>query len=153
MKGALNAALMTVLLAGPSIRVHAVEVPVVVEEPAGLARVAQPATGGIPFAPGSAKDAGDLVLVDAVVSVAAGGKSGFTVKTGGGNPAPAKPLRIDETEDAIAFDTGAVTFRVGKKQFTLFDNTMSECSVRPLLRGRPGARPLLHVMGGPGKEG
>ena len=53
------------LLATFTLAASALEVPVSIKEPAGIARKGQPATGGIPFMQGSVKDVNQLALVDA----------------------------------------------------------------------------------------
>ena len=125
-----------------------VEVPVSVREPAGVARRGEPASGGIPFKPAQVKDVADLILVDAagkplpaqftklagyddgsvqwalvdavVPELAANGTVRYTIRTGSG-AAPARPLKIEETDDKVVVDTGVVTFTVNKANFALFD--------------------------------
>jgi len=119
----------------------AVEVPVSVIEPAGIARTNQPCTGGIPFKSGDVKDVNDLalvgadgkavpaqftvlnkhadgsarwVLVDFLCTVPANGTAKYRLKTGVENPAPQTPLKIVETPGAIMLDTGAVSFAANK---------------------------------------
>ncbi len=126
----------------------AVEVALSVKEPAGIARMSQPATGGVSFKPGEVKSAKDLVLldekgkpvpaqftvlgkhadgsvqwvlVDVITDVAAKGETKYKLKTGGGkNPAPRKPLKITEDTGKVAFDTGALKLSVSKLTFSLF---------------------------------
>ncbi|MHC4914697.1 MAG: exo-rhamnogalacturonan lyase family protein [Planctomycetota bacterium] len=132
-------------LGGPD--AAAVEVPLSVKEPAGIERKSQPAVGGVSFSPGEVKDAKDLVLcdaagkpvpaqltvlakhadgsvqwvlVDVLGDVAAGGESKYVLKTGGGNPAPPHPLKIEESGAVVTVDTGAVRFTVSKTGFGLF---------------------------------
>jgi exo-rhamnogalacturonan lyase-like protein len=127
----------------------AVEVPVSVSEPRGVARENQPATGGIPFKAGQVKDVAELALVDAdgkavaaqftvldryadgsvrwvlvdfLCSVPAKGVAKYTLKTGVKNPAPKSPLKITQTALSVAFDTGAVSFTVSKIEFKLIEN-------------------------------
>ncbi len=125
-------------------------VPVTVAEPAGVARTMFPASGGIPFLPGTVKDVSELVLVDsagkpvtaqftklagyddgsvqwALVDVVvdrlpANGEAKFTIRKGKTGLAEATPpLKIEETADAVTVDTGAVRFVVNKARFALFD--------------------------------
>jgi len=127
----------------------AVEVPVSVSEPAGIARSNWPVCGGIPFRPGDVRGVADLVLVDAAgtvvpaqftklvghddgsvkwalvdlrADVAAKGTVTYTLKTGGRTAGPERPLRIEEKGDRITVDTGVITFTVNRAEFNLFDS-------------------------------
>jgi hypothetical protein len=124
-----------------------VSVPLVVKEPAGVARTNEPASGGVPFAPGQVKDVGQLrlldaagrpvpaqfsklaghddgsvqwALVDVLTDVPANGRTEYRLTTGRA-AAPPKPLKIEEDAETILVDTGVVRFTVGKRAFRLFD--------------------------------
>jgi hypothetical protein len=123
-------------------------VPVEVQEPAGVARAAEPASGGIPFKPGQVKDVADLALVtragepvpaqftklagyddgsvqwalvDLVVPQLPGnGQVSCRIQPGRTVP-PLNALKIAETDDRIVVDTGVLAFAVSKANFALFD--------------------------------
>ncbi|MCG3178045.1 MAG: hypothetical protein BIFFINMI_00368 [Phycisphaerae bacterium] len=147
-----------------------ISVPVTVAEPIGVARAAFPASGGIPFKPGQVKDVADLTLLDAagksvpaqfsklagyedgsvqwalcdvLVDAPAGGEAKYTI-AGGMATAPASPLKISETADAVTLDTGAVELVVGKRDFNLFDSV--KVAGRPVVVGGEAG-----VTGGKGR--
>jgi exo-rhamnogalacturonan lyase-like protein len=136
------------LLAGTAGRSSGVEVALSVKEPAGIARKAQPATGGVSFKPGEVKSGKQLllldsggkpvpaqftvmarhadgsvqwVLVDVLADVAAKGEARFTLKTGTGNPAPPQPLKIIESGSNVTIDTGVARLTISKNRFGLFE--------------------------------
>jgi hypothetical protein len=128
---------------------QALEVPVIVQEPAGIARKAEPVSGGIAlpagmFKPGTVK----LALVDGTkqvpvqVSELVVGPKGFIrwvlldfqldlkanqTKTltlrAGRSAVPRRPLKVTETANAVCVDTGRIAFTVSKnKPFGLVEN-------------------------------
>ena len=123
-------------------------VEVTVTEPAGVARRAFPAAGGIPFAAGQVKSIEELTLldsegkpaaaqfttlashpdgsvmwalVDTLVDLPARGKAAFTIARGT-SARPASPLKITETAEAVSFDTGVVEFSISKTDFNLLES-------------------------------
>ena len=128
---------------------EAFEVPVNVEEPAGIARKAEPVSGGIALPAGMFKPGTvELALFDGNKSVPVQvselvvGPKGFvrwvlldfqldlkaneiktlTLKTG--RPAiPHRPLKVSENTNSVRIDTGRVAFEVSKnKPFNLVEN-------------------------------
>jgi hypothetical protein len=134
--------LLAALVVFSAAAASAVEIPVSVTEPAGIARANQPATGGIPFRPGDVKDVKDLalvgangaaipaqftvlnrhtdgsarwVLVDFLCTVSANGTANYMLNTGNENPVPKTPLKISEDETGtVVVDAGAATFSMSK---------------------------------------
>ncbi len=160
MKRATSAALLITLC--QPLLLHAFEVPVIVREPAGIARRAEPVSGGIPlpegiYQPGKVGLAlcdGDKpipvqvselvvgpngfvrwVLLDFQLDLAANETRTLTLKAG--RPAAFKnPLKVTESTEAVHIDTGRIGFTVSKnKPFGLLENvTVNEKLV--LNRGR-----------------
>jgi hypothetical protein len=122
-------------------------VPLTIKEPAGVARVQEPACGGVPLPWGvyrrdtafrvtlNGKDIpaqviplvvdekGFLrwVLVDTQVDVPAGGNVELTLTTGKSGAAPATALKVQEDADGVSVDTGKASFTISKtKPFSLF---------------------------------
>ncbi len=121
-------------------------------EPAGVERVAEPVTSGVPFPEGLVKDVSKLALVDAAgkpvpaaftainlwpkdksvrwalvdtqASAPAGGAAGFAVVEGT-TAAPAARLAVDDGAESIAVDTGVLKFTVRKNGFRLFESVES----------------------------
>ncbi|MFW6157996.1 MAG: hypothetical protein ACOC8E_01400 [Planctomycetota bacterium] len=141
----------------------AVEVPVSVREPAGIARTNQPATGGIPFKPGQVTDVDELALIDAdgnplpaqfttlnehpdgsvrwvlvdfLCTVPANGTAKYTLRTGATNPPPKTPLKIGETRGTgtVVVDTGAVAFSLSTKAPTLQPFSSIEAGAKKLVK-------------------
>ncbi len=123
-------------------------VKVTVAEPAGIARRAEPAVGGVPFKKGQVKDVSELALftkggqpvpaqfsrlagyedgsvqwalVDVPVNLPAGGKAEFVVKKGRAVP-PGKPLVIRETGNTMTVDTGSAKFTVDRTKLSLLES-------------------------------
>lgn len=126
----------------------AVEVRLQVAETDKVARTPAIITTGVPFPRGQVKDVGRLAaavagkpvpaqfittapwddgsvrwaLMDVQVALPADGKVELVVSDGGGNPAPAAPVKITDTADAVAVSTGALQFTVSKKKGNLFES-------------------------------
>ena len=125
----------------------AFEVPVVVEEPAGIARTNEPVSGGIALPSGRFKP-GDTfalfegarpvpvqvtplvvgpkgylrwVLLDYQLALKAGDNRTLTLRAG--TPArPARPLKVRETAEGVTVDTGKITLSISKtKPFGLVE--------------------------------
>ena len=124
-------------------------VPLKVADTAGVERVAEPVTSGIPFPEGLVQDASKLALVDSAgragpaaftatclwpkdksvrwalldtqISVPANGSVALAVVPG--TPAaPAAKLTVEDGADSITVNTGRLKFTVRKKGFRLFDS-------------------------------
>lgn len=122
---------------------HGLQVPIVFEEPAGVARANWPVRGGIPFAKGVLAKGGEInlnlidskgkivpmypkalaswpdgsvkwLLVDTQIDLAEKERALFTLTVG---PAlkPKNLIAVKETDEAIAVDTGTLRFAVRKK--------------------------------------
>ena len=120
----------------------AVEVKLTVADTAGVGRVAEPVTIGIPFAKGAVKDASTLfamadgkripvqfiktvpwpdgsvrwALMDTQVDVPAGGKVGLVVSDRGRPAAPPEPLEVRDTAATLRVSTGPLLFTIDKKK-------------------------------------
>jgi len=128
---------------------QAFEVPVIVQEPAGIARKAEPVSGGIALADGMFKSGTvKLALFDVAepvpvqVSELVVGPTGFvrwvlldfqldlganqtkTLTLKASQPViPPRPLDVTETSNAVSVDTGRIAFTVSKnKRFGLVEN-------------------------------
>lgn len=133
-------------------------VPVLVREPAGVARRRAPVVAGIPLPRGRVPAAQTWslfhggreipvqatplvvergtqrwILLDFQVDLGPHETRSLELRPGPGTTAPEPPLRITETVDAVSVDTGPLNFVVSKaKPFRLFDDVK--------LRGREVAR-------------
>jgi len=125
----------------------ALEVPLTVAEPAGVARTAEPVSGGIPLPWGQFKqdqafsltdaagkevpcqalplvvdEKGFLrwVLLDFQTDLAVKEKKTFTLKTAAGSARPAKAVKVTRDAKSVTVDTGAVSFTIdAAKPFSL----------------------------------
>ena len=136
------------------------EVKLTVEEPAGLARKAEPVCGGIPLPAATLKKdqafavyAGGTeipaqvfpmvvdekgfvrwVLVDIQTDLGAKEKKEFTLKAAAPAAKPAAPLKVTEDAGGVTVDTGKVKFTIAKdKPFSLF--TSAEAGGKAVLAG------------------
>jgi hypothetical protein len=125
----------------------ALDIPLTVDEPAGMARQAVPVSGGIPLPAGVfKKDQGFAVfsaggevpaqvlplvvdgqgyvrwvLVDIQTDLAAGEKKAFTLRTASPAAKPATALKVTEDAVGLTVDTGKIRFMIPKdKPFGLF---------------------------------
>lgn len=127
---------------------QALEVKLRVDETAQVARTAGTVTSGVPFAKGAVKEVRKLTvsiggrptpaqfiaiapwddgsvrwaLMDVQVDAPASGTVGLVVSDGGGNPAPAQPVKIEDAADAVRVSTGPLEFVVSKKKPGLFES-------------------------------
>jgi hypothetical protein len=139
------AVLASLVFAGAA---RAVEVKLQVVETDQVARKPAAITTGVPFARGAVKEVSRLAvrvggqsvpaqfiqtapwndgsvrwaLMDVQTDVPASGPVELVVSDVGGNPAPAAPLKVQETPDAIAVSTGPLEFRVSAKKPGLFES-------------------------------
>jgi hypothetical protein len=137
------------VLASAALGAAQVDVKLVVQEPAGVARVNEPVSGGIPLPMGLVKDPAQLKLVDAqgaevpaqfsainrwgqdrsvmwllvqaAASVPAKGAVTYQLKSGPAAAQTASPVRVSDAADAVTVETGAIKFVVNKKRFNLID--------------------------------
>jgi hypothetical protein len=126
----------------------AVEVKLTAVETEKVARAPAVITTGIPFAKGAVTDLAKLgataggkavpaqflklaawddgsvrwALLDVQVPVAAGGKADLVVADKGPGPAPATPVKVDDTPEAVRVSTGPLQFVVSKKKPGLFES-------------------------------
>jgi len=142
----------TVLMVCVGTTAQALEIPVTVEEPAGVARVAEPVSGGIPLPAGQFKkdqpfalfdgekevpvqvlplvvdEKGFLrwILLDFQTDLAASEKKTFTLKTADGSVRPAKAVRVTRNGTSVTVNTGAASFTVDAgRPFALFSQAGS----------------------------
>ncbi|MCX7590826.1 MAG: hypothetical protein N2255_04275, partial [Kiritimatiellae bacterium] len=127
-----------------------------VAEPAGVARRAEPASGGFPLKKGEVKQLDELtlldatgkpvpvqfsklasyedgslqwVLVDFLTDVPSRGRTDFVVRRGKA-ALPQHPLEIRENESMVSVTTGPTEFSVSKKNFRILESvTMSGTGV------------------------
>ena len=122
---------------------RALDVPITVTEPAGVARPASPVSGGIPLPQGQFRkdqpfglfdaagkevplqalplvvdEKGFLrwVLLDFQTDLKPGEKRAFTLRTVKGTAAPAAPVKVTRTDGGVTVDTGAVAFTIAADQ-------------------------------------
>jgi len=135
-----------VLIAGNA---RALEVKLLVQDPAKVTRANDPVTTGVPFARGAVKDvdrlsvrlAGDKIipaqflklvpwddgsvrwaLMDCQVNIPAGGKTELVLRDDGKNRPPTNPVSIKDDAAAVTVSTGPLEFTVGKKKFNVFES-------------------------------
>ncbi len=60
------------------------------------------------------------VLVDIQANVAASATANYVLRSGSNNPAPATPIRVDDSAGHLSVDTGPLQFRVPKSSFGSF---------------------------------
>ena len=124
------------------------EVKLTVQESAGLARTAEPVSGGIPLPRGAVKDPAAMKLLDAegkevpaqfsainrwaadgsvmwllvqsTATVPAKGQVAYTLKSGAAGTKRSL-LKVEDGADAVTVETGKIRFVVGKKKANLLD--------------------------------
>ena len=154
-----SSAALLLTLAARCVLAAALEVPVIVEEPAGVARRGEPVSGGIALPPGQFKPGAAFALVDGTIPLPVQvaplvlGPKGFlrwilldyqldlepnerrTLTLRAAGPAkPARQLRTVDGAQALIVDTGAIRFTVSKtKPFGLFDGV--EAGGKPVVLG------------------
>lgn len=125
------------------------QVPLTIEEPAGVARTAAPACGGIPLPAGQFRSDQEFavfdgdkevpaqtlplvvdekgfvrwLLVDVQVDLPTKGSKTLTLKAVKPGVSPAKAVKVAANADAVTIDTGAAVITISKsKPFGLFDS-------------------------------
>ena len=134
-----------------------------VREPAGVDRVSEPVTTGVPFAKGVLKDVSALrvvdgsgralpsqfrrtsawsdgsvrwALMDTQVSVKANRSIELKVVRGA-RPKPTSPVRVDDKRGVISVSTGPLSFTVSKTKFNIFESLRVNGKER-VAKGSPG---------------
>jgi len=149
----------------------AAEIPLTVSESAGVARSGEPVSSGVPLARGTVADVASLslrddagravpaqfralaswpdgsarwVLCDFVTDLESGATRAYRLQLRGRAAVPRDALQIEESDERIVVDGGALRFAVDRQHFGLF----SELSVNgaPMLGDGPGA--VLVLPGG-----
>jgi exo-rhamnogalacturonan lyase-like protein len=141
-----HCALAVSLLLLASSSALALEVKLTVSDTAGVARKGGTVSGGVAFAKGAVKDLKKLsvsiggkkipaqfrqlakwpdgsvrwALLDCIVDVPAKGKAQLVLADGGGNPAPARPVKVTDSPAELSLSTGPLKFVIDKKHFNLF---------------------------------
>jgi len=135
------------MLVAVSAAAEELSVPITVEEPAGIARSAEPVSGGIPLPWGQFKadqpfalfegekevplqalplvvdEHGFLrwILIDFQADLAAKERKTFTLKAAKPSALPAAPLKVADAADGVSVDTGKARFTIARdKPFGLF---------------------------------
>jgi len=144
---------LLIVVCGWASALGAVEVPVLVKEPAGIGRKAEPISGGISlprglFKPGEVQLAlfdknkpvpaqvSELVvgpngfvrwvLLDFQLDLGANGTKELLLRTGRPVP-PERPLKVKETAEAVHVDTGRMALTIRRNRpFTLLENVTVE---------------------------
>jgi len=136
-----GAILVSAVLSALSVPAGALEIPVTVTEPAGVARRAAPISGGIPLPPGKVArgqgfavrtaDGRELpaqatplvvdpdgsprwVLVDFQDDLPAKATNRYILATAKTAAKPAKPLRVTDAPEAVTVDTGAMRWTISR---------------------------------------
>ncbi|MBK9169993.1 MAG: glycoside hydrolase family 127 protein [Bryobacterales bacterium] len=126
-------------LGGCLLAAQPIDIPLTIDEPAGVARSAEPVTAGVPLPKGALRDAATLRLfdpdgkavpahfrpvnfwgddrsiqwvhVDFFANAPAGGRAVYRVRTSTvPAPAPSATLAVEASPDAVRVNTGTVTF-------------------------------------------
>ena len=144
----------------------------------GIERVREPVTTGIPIPKGELKDTRNVrllrggrevpaqfraaglwrpgesirwLLVDFQAELKANSRESYTLEYGEGVSAAARPsaaLRIEEDDEAYTVHTGAATFRISKRLFSLFEEVRLADGTIVVTRPRAGAPPRGAVVRG-----
>lgn len=141
----MSALVVGLACAATAVQAEGLRVPLVVREWAGLARLGEPVSTGIPFAPGALCSCDKLaifdetgkrlpaqftplarwpdgsvrwLLCDWLASVPSRGRAQYALGEQAGSP-PETPLRLKEDDGQYAVTTGSLRFTVRKRQFDL----------------------------------
>lgn len=149
------------LLVSPRAIAARYEIAFSVSEPAGIDRIAELISGGLPLPAGLfhvdqpfalfGDDGSELacqvsplvverdgtlrwILVDFLDDVAGGETNRYRLRTARPSASPATALRAEETADGISVDTGRIRFRISRQEpFALFDSLSADG--REIIRG------------------
>ena len=119
----------------------ALEIPLTIEEPAGVARTSEPVTSGVPLPPNTQTTTWALfdgaqqipvqitrlpgrtpwILLDFQIDVPASGKKTLTLRDTASTVTPSRPLTISEDATQITVVTGPLKVLIKKNLFNLFD--------------------------------
>ncbi|HOX05647.1 MAG TPA: hypothetical protein PK280_04520 [Planctomycetota bacterium] len=144
-------AVLGAVLLGPSLAAAGeLSVKLNLTERAGVARTAEPVSGGVPLPAGAIKDVSELAVLDAAgkpvpaqfavlnrhwdsdgkppkwvlvsfqADVPASGKAAYTLVTGGKNPAPIAGVSVKQEAGAVAVSTGALDAVIDTAKLSLF---------------------------------
>lgn len=125
-------------LASPA---FALDIPITVQEPAGISRTAEQVTSGIPLPPGTQTSSWSLwsggleiplqkttlpgripwILLDFQVDLPASGKASLTLRDTASAVQHATPVTISEDASSIQVVTGPLKAQIGKDPFNLLD--------------------------------
>jgi hypothetical protein len=143
------AVLGAVLLGSPLASAGELSVKLNLTERAGVARTAEPVSGGVPLPAGTIKDVAELAVLDAAgkpvpaqfavlnkhwdtggspkwvlvifqADVPASGKAVYTLATGQKNPAPAAAVSVKQEAGSVAVSTGALDVVIDTGKLSLF---------------------------------
>ena len=144
---------------------RALEIPLYIDESAGVQRRGEPVTTGVPLHRGDLQNLDRLsitgpgggpvpaqfrtlsrwpdgsvrwVLVDFQAEVEPDGRAVYVLEDSGKGVAHAQAIRVDETEEAISVSSGQLSFAVSKGHFALFSRLL--LSGAPVLGEKSGAR-------------
>jgi hypothetical protein len=144
-------------------------VPLTLSERAGIERVDEPVTGGVPLPEGRVEDPARLallgpdgqpvpaqfavatrwypgrsikwVLVDFQVSLPANGRATYTLTDTGRNPAPKQPVTVKKDGDTVTIGTGPLTLVIRRDKFNLFDEVRLDGE--PMIKPHKGGPVLM----------
>ncbi len=132
----------------PAVAAMAFDIPLTATDHSGQARTAEPVTTGIPFARGQLADVSRLTarqdgkaipaqfrahvpwedgsvrwaLMDTQLNVPANGSTTLTLSNAGANPAPTRPVTVEETDERITLATGDLRLAIGKKSAAFIES-------------------------------
>jgi exo-rhamnogalacturonan lyase-like protein len=150
----------------------ALEVKLAVADTAGVGRVAEPVTTGVPFAKGEVKDVSKLsvsvggraipaqfiktvpwddgsvrwALLDTQVDVPAGGKAGLIVSDSGRAAKPAAALKVTDTAAILKVSTGPLQFTIDEKKAKFSPFASLKVDGKELIHGGKGL--AIYMPGG-----
>lgn len=147
--------------------------PLTVQEPAGVERVAEPVTTGMPFALGSVPGGASFTLFEAagaevplqsrvlalwpdgsvkwvlldfqVAKLAANAKSEYRLSVSQPQAKPAVAVTVNETPESVSVNTGPMQVRLSRTTFSLFDAV--KLDGKDALGPKPGALEITDPAG------
>lgn len=154
------------------------DVKLTVAESSGIARTAEPVSGGVPMPAGLLKDPSALrlldvdgkevpaqfsainrwghdqsvawVLVQAAATVPANGKAVFTLKAGPSSARRPVAVKVEDGAEAVTVDTGKIRFLVSKKKFNLIDQAWVTAGGKnePVIASDPAGGSVITLANG-----